>query len=93
VRPEFHELAADGAPAIEAGHPVVDEKAEKRGWFFAFSRTAFGLVSARTDGANACWCTPTAAEQTPRRPTPLVRMKRARPFPSRYAECEAEPRG
>jgi hypothetical protein len=50
VRPEFHKLAADGTPEIEDGQPVVDEEAEKRGWFFAFSRTAFGLVSARTDG-------------------------------------------
>jgi beta-lactamase superfamily II metal-dependent hydrolase len=50
LRPEFHKLAADGGPQIDDGQPVVDEEAEKRGWFFAFSRTAFGLVSARTDG-------------------------------------------
>jgi hypothetical protein len=50
LRPEFHELAADGAPLTEDGQPVVDEKAEERGRFFAFSRSAFGLVMVRTDG-------------------------------------------
>lgn len=48
--PEFHELAAEGAPLIEDGQPAVDEKAEARGSFFGFSRAAFGLVMARTDG-------------------------------------------
>jgi beta-lactamase superfamily II metal-dependent hydrolase len=50
LRPEFHELAEDGAALIEAGQPVIDEEAEARGRFFAFSRAAFGLVMVRTDG-------------------------------------------
>ena len=50
LRPEFHELGEDGAPLIEAGQAVVDEEAEERGRFFAFSRAAFGLVMVRTDG-------------------------------------------
>ena len=50
LRPEFHKLAEDGAPLFEDGQTVVDNEAEERGWFFAFSRTAFGLVSARTNG-------------------------------------------
>ncbi len=33
---------------IENGEAVLDTKAKKR--FFAFSRTAFGLVMVRTDG-------------------------------------------
>ncbi len=50
MRPEFHELAEDGAALIEAGQPAVNETAKARGEFFAFSRTAFGLVRTRTDG-------------------------------------------
>lgn len=50
LRPEFHELAEDGAPLMEDGQPVMDEEAEARGSFFAFSRAAFGLVMVRTDG-------------------------------------------
>lgn len=48
VRPEFHKLAEDSVALIESGQAVVDTKA--RGWFFAFSRAAFGLVRVRTDG-------------------------------------------
>ncbi|CAN5290026.1 hypothetical protein BH24ACT19_BH24ACT19_08140 [soil metagenome] len=48
VRPEFHELAEDGVALIENGQAMVDPKA--RGWFYAFSRAAFGLVRVRTDG-------------------------------------------
>jgi beta-lactamase superfamily II metal-dependent hydrolase len=47
VTPEFHELE-DGVALIESGEAVVDRDA--RGPFFAFSRTAFGLVMVRTDG-------------------------------------------
>jgi glyoxylase-like metal-dependent hydrolase (beta-lactamase superfamily II) len=47
VTPEFHELE-DGVAIIEDGEAVVDREA--RGPFFAFSRTAFGLVMVRTDG-------------------------------------------
>jgi beta-lactamase superfamily II metal-dependent hydrolase len=57
LRPEFHELAADGAPLIEDGQPAVDEEAEARGRFFAFSRAAFGLVMVRTDGERLLVCT------------------------------------
>ena len=52
LRPEFHRLAEDGAALTESGQPVLDEEAERRGSFFAFSRAAFGLVSSRTDGAR-----------------------------------------
>jgi hypothetical protein len=48
TRPEFHRLAEEGVALIENGQAVVDLKA--RGAFFAFSRAAFGLVRARTDG-------------------------------------------
>jgi beta-lactamase superfamily II metal-dependent hydrolase len=57
LRPEFHKLAEEGAPLIEDGQPVVDEKAEGRGRFFAFSRAAFGLVMVRTDGERLLVCT------------------------------------
>ena len=57
MRPEFHKLAEEGAPLIEDGQPVVDEKAEGRGRFFAFSRAAFGLVMVRTDGERLLVCT------------------------------------
>jgi len=50
LRPEFHKLAEEGTPLFEDGQPVVDNKAEERGRFFAFSRAAFGLVMVRTDG-------------------------------------------
>ena len=52
LRPEFHRLAEDGAALTESGQAVLDEEAERRGSFFAFSRAAFGLVSSRTDGAR-----------------------------------------
>ncbi len=52
LRPEFHGLAEDGAPLMEDGQPVLNEEAERRGSFFAFSRAAFGLVSSRTDGSR-----------------------------------------
>ena len=57
LRPEFHELAEDGMPLIEGGQPVVNEEAEARGRFFAFSRAAFGLVMVRTDGERLLVCT------------------------------------
>ena len=50
LRPEFHELAEDGAPLMDNGQPVTNREAEARGSFFAFSRAAFGLVMVRTDG-------------------------------------------
>ena len=50
LRPEFHEITEDGAPLMKDGQPVMNEEAEARGRFFAFSRAAFGLVMVRTDG-------------------------------------------
>lgn len=47
VDPEFHKLAK-GKALIANGEVVLDAKAKKR--FFAFSRTAFGIVMVRTDG-------------------------------------------
>ncbi|HUE82954.1 MAG TPA: MBL fold metallo-hydrolase [Pyrinomonadaceae bacterium] len=48
VRPEFHKLGTDGAALLENGAAIVNSKAKSR--FFAFSRTAFGIVMVRTDG-------------------------------------------
>src|SRR5215210_7449671 len=52
VRPEFHELVEqeDGGQAalVRDGRAVVDPDAV--GSFYAFERTAFGLVRVRTDG-------------------------------------------
>jgi hypothetical protein len=50
LRPVFHRLAEEGTLLIECGQPAVDEKAEERGRFFAFSRDVFGPVMVRTDG-------------------------------------------
>jgi len=47
VDPEFHKLKL-GKAIIENGEVIVNTKAKRR--FFAFSRTAFGLVMVRTDG-------------------------------------------
>jgi beta-lactamase superfamily II metal-dependent hydrolase len=47
VLPESHVLK-DGRAVIKDGDVVLDKKAKKR--FFAFSRTAFGIVMVRTDG-------------------------------------------
>jgi beta-lactamase superfamily II metal-dependent hydrolase len=47
VDPECHKFK-QGKALIENGEAVLDAKAKKR--FFAFSRTAFGLVMVRTDG-------------------------------------------
>ena len=47
VLPECHVLK-DGRAVIKNGEVVPDKKAKKR--FFAFSRTAFGIVMVRTDG-------------------------------------------
>ena len=47
VTPEFHELE-DGVALIENGQAVLNQKAREP--FFAFSRTAYGLVMVRTDG-------------------------------------------
>jgi len=47
IDPEFHKLAK-GVAVVEDGKVVLNAKAKKR--FFAFSRTAFGLVMVRTDG-------------------------------------------
>ncbi len=48
VRPEFHKLGNDGAALIDNGVAITNSKAKSR--FFAFSRAAFGIVMARTDG-------------------------------------------
>ena len=48
VRPEFHSLDEEGICRIEDGTAVLDAKAAKE--FFAFKRTAFGLVKVHTDG-------------------------------------------
>jgi hypothetical protein len=47
VRPESHKLK-NGVAVVENGAAVVDKKA--RSPFFAFKRTAFGIVMIRTDG-------------------------------------------
>ena len=47
VRPESHKMK-DGVAVVEDGKAVVDKKA--RSPFFAFKRTAFGIVRVRTDG-------------------------------------------
>jgi beta-lactamase superfamily II metal-dependent hydrolase len=47
VTPEFHELE-DGVALIENGQAKFDREAREP--FFAFSRTAYGLVMVRTDG-------------------------------------------
>jgi len=48
VRPEFHRLDNDGDAVVKNGEAVVNDKT--RTSFFAFSRTAFGIVKVRTDG-------------------------------------------
>lgn len=48
VTPEFHELGDDGVALIEDGQAAVDRDAKAS--FFAFSRSAFGIVMVRTDG-------------------------------------------
>jgi hypothetical protein len=47
VQPENHKLK-NGVAVVENGAAVVDKKA--RSPFFAFKRTAFGIVMIRTDG-------------------------------------------
>jgi metallo-beta-lactamase superfamily protein len=47
IDPRFHELTADGRKA-KPGEQVI--KPDKRGRFFALSRSAFGIVMVRTDG-------------------------------------------
>jgi hypothetical protein len=47
VRPENHKLK-NGVAVVENGAAVADVKA--RSPFFAFKRTAFGIVMIRTDG-------------------------------------------
>lgn len=47
VMPECHVLK-DGKAVVKEGEVVLDKKAKKK--FFAFSRTAFGIVMVRTDG-------------------------------------------
>jgi beta-lactamase superfamily II metal-dependent hydrolase len=47
VDPEFHKLSK-GKAVITNGEVILNAKAKKR--FFAFSRTAFGIVMVRTDG-------------------------------------------
>jgi hypothetical protein len=47
VTPEKHKLK-EGKAVIQNGEAALDPKA--RGTFFAFSRTAFGIVKVRTDG-------------------------------------------
>lgn len=48
VRPEFHSLDKEGICKIENGVAILDSKAAKE--FFAFKRTAFGIVKVHTDG-------------------------------------------
>lgn len=48
VRPEFHALDKQGVCQIKDNQAVLDPKAAKR--FFAFKRTAFGMVRVHTDG-------------------------------------------
>ena len=50
VDPEFHKLSKDGKAVIEGTEVVLNAKAKKR--FFAFSRSAFGIVMVRTDGEH-----------------------------------------
>lgn len=47
TRPEFHELIA-GEAVVENGAAVVNREARQD--FFAFKRSAFGIVKIRTDG-------------------------------------------
>lgn len=47
VDPEFHRLK-DGICVVEDGQAVLSKSAKKR--FFAFQRSAFGIVKVRTDG-------------------------------------------
>lgn len=47
LRPEFHKLRS-GKPVIEDDEVVIDPKARQE--FFAFQRSAFGIVKIRTDG-------------------------------------------
>ncbi|MDO8303515.1 MAG: hypothetical protein Q7T18_09760, partial [Sedimentisphaerales bacterium] len=50
VTREFHKLNDKGELKLKAGKALIDEKAKQLGRFFAFSRTAFGIVRVRTDG-------------------------------------------
>jgi hypothetical protein len=50
VRPEFHKVDDDDNLVLKNGKVQIDNDAQDRGWFFAFSRTAFGIVKVRTDG-------------------------------------------
>jgi beta-lactamase superfamily II metal-dependent hydrolase len=47
LKPEFHKLSR-GKAVVEAGEATLDPKARKD--FFAFQRSAFGIVKVRTDG-------------------------------------------
>lgn len=47
LKPEFHKLS-EGKAVVEDNVVVIDEKARKD--FFAFQRSAFGIVKLRTDG-------------------------------------------
>ncbi len=49
VMPECHKMK-DGVIVLEDGEAVLDDDAPKR--FFAFKRSAFGLVMVRTDGTR-----------------------------------------
>lgn len=48
TRPEFHELDKNNVCVIKGGAAVLAKKARQA--FFAFSRTAYGIVKIRTDG-------------------------------------------
>lgn len=48
VTPECHQFDKNNKVMIKDGEAVLDKKAKKK--FFAFSRTAFGIVMIRTDG-------------------------------------------
>jgi beta-lactamase superfamily II metal-dependent hydrolase len=50
VDPEFHKLSKQGKAVIEGTEVALNAKAKKR--FFAFSRSAFGIVMVRTDGEH-----------------------------------------
>ena len=58
--PEFHKLLK-GKAVITNGKVVENTKAKKR--FFAFSRTAFGIVMVRTDGERLLVYTNSGQEQ------------------------------
>ena len=49
VRPEFH-LLREGKAVLEGGEVLENPRAKPA--FFAFSRAAFGIVKARTDGSR-----------------------------------------